>query len=117
MCGKYKNDKSIFDELRLIAQVRNISGYEKKSKEDLMKALSEPQPEIPKPEIPKPELPKPEIPKLKTSKVISSKLKISKSKIPKLKPRPEIRVSQKKLKKLRKYFYELRHKFDKKRNR
>ena len=31
-----------FDELRLIAQVRNISGYENKSKEDLIKALSEP---------------------------------------------------------------------------
>ena len=31
-----------FDELRLVAQVRNISGYENKSKEDLIKALSEP---------------------------------------------------------------------------
>ena len=41
-----------FDELRLIAERRNISGYENKSKEDLIKALSEPQ--IPKPEIPKP---------------------------------------------------------------
>ena len=88
-----------FDELRLIAQVRNISGYEKKSKEDLIKALSEPQPEIPKPEIPKSESPKPEITKLKTSKAVSSKLKISKSKIPKPKPIPEIRVNKKKLKK------------------
>ena len=67
-----------FDELRLIAQVRNISGYENKSKEDLIKALSEPKPEIPKLEIPKPETPKPEIRKLKTPKLISSKLKISK---------------------------------------
>ena len=61
------------DELRLIAQVRNMSGYENKSKEDLIKALSEP-----KPEIPKLEIPKPEIRKLKTPKLISSKLKISK---------------------------------------
>ena len=40
------------DELRLIAQIRNISDYEKKSKEDLIKALSKtkPKPE-PKPEI------------------------------------------------------------------
>ena len=98
-----------FDELRLIAQVRNISGYENRSKEDLIKALSEP-----KSESPKPEIPKPKIPKLKTPKLISSKLKISKSKIPKPKPRPEIRVNKKKLKKLRKDFDELRHKFDKK---
>ena len=98
-----------FDELRLIAQIRNISNYENKSKEDLIKALSEP-----KPEIPKPEIPKPEIPRLKTPKLISSKLKISKSKIPKPKPRPEIRVNKKKFKKLRKDFDELRHKFSKK---
>ena len=97
------------EELRLIAQIRNISDYENKSKEDLIKALSEP-----KPEIPKPEIPKPEIPRLKTPKLISSKLKISKSKIPKPKPRPEIRVNKKKLKKLRKDFDELRHKFSKK---
>ena len=76
-----------FDEFRLIAQVRNISGYENKSKEDLMKALSEPNSESPKPEIPKPETPK----------LISSKLQISKLKIPKPKPRPEIRVNKKKL--------------------
>ena len=42
-----------FDYLRLIAQIRNISNYENKSKEDLIKALSEPKPETPKP---KPEL-------------------------------------------------------------
>ena len=83
-----------FDELKLIAQVRNISGYENKSKKDLIKALSEP-----KSESPKPEIPKLEIPKLKTPKLISSKLKISKSKIPKPKPRPKIRVNKKKLKK------------------
>ena len=32
------------DELRLIAQNRNISDYENKSKEDLIKALREPKP-------------------------------------------------------------------------
>ena len=100
---------SSFHELRLIAQIRNISDYENKSKEDLIKALSETKPETPKPETPKPETPKPETPKL-----TSSKLKISKLKIPKPKPRPEIRVNKKKFKKLRKDFDELRHKFSKK---
>ena len=76
-----------FDELKLIAQVRNKSGYENKSKEDLVKALSEPKSESPKPEISKPEISKPEMPKLKTlklkaPKIISSKLKISKLKTP-----------------------------------
>ena len=102
-----------FDELRLIAQVRNMSGYENKSKDELIKALSEP-----KFESSKPEMPKPEIPKLKTPKLLSSKLKISKSKItkPKRRPRlrPEIRAYKKKFKKLTKDFDELRHKFDKK---
>ena len=41
-----------FDELRLIAQIRSISDYENKFKEDFIKALSEP--ETPKPEVPKP---------------------------------------------------------------
>ena len=98
--GEYKNNKSIIW-LRLIAQVRNISGYENKSKDELIKALSEP-----KFESPKPEMPKPEIPKLKTPKLLSSKLKISKSKITKQKPRPrlrpEIRANKKKFKKLTK---------------
>ena len=50
------------NELRLIAQIRNINGYENKSKEDLIiKALNEPKLEI------KPETPKTEI-KPKTSK-------------------------------------------------
>ena len=40
-----------FDELRLIAQIRNISDYENKSKEDLIKTLSEPKPETPKPKL------------------------------------------------------------------
>ena len=113
----------LFDQLRLIAQVRNISDYENKSKEDLIKALSEPRWESSKSEIPKSESPKlqifkPEIPKLKTlkikPKIISSKLKISKSKLPKPKPRQKIRVDKKKFKKLREDFDELRHKFDKK---
>ena len=59
-----------FDELRLIARIKNISDYGNKSKEDLIKILSEP-----KLESPKPEIPKSEIPKLKTPKLISSKLK------------------------------------------
>ena len=44
-----------FDVLRLIAQIRNISDYKNKSKEDLIKALSEPKPETAKPETPKPD--------------------------------------------------------------
>ena len=79
MSGKYKADKSIIWQLRLIAQARNISGYENKSKEDLIKALSEPKSESPKPNIPKP----------KTPKLISSKIKMSKSKILTPKPKPE----------------------------
>ena len=75
-----------FDELRLIAQIRNISNYQNKSKEDLIKALSEPEPETKPKQTPKPE---PE-------------------------PKPEIRVNKRKLKKLRKDFDELRHKFSKK---
>ena len=72
-----------FDELRLIAQIRNISNYQNKSKEDLIKALSEPEPETKPKQTPKPE---PE-------------------------PKPEIRVNKRKLKKLRKDFDELRHVF------
>ena len=79
-----------FDELRLIAQSRNISDYENESKEDLIKALSETKLETPKPGTPK-----------------SEKLKLEKAK-------PEIRVNKKKLKKFRKDFDELRHKFSKK---
>ena len=46
-----------FDELRLIAQVRNISDYENKSKEDLIKELNQPKTETLKPEVPKSEPP------------------------------------------------------------
>ena len=58
-----------FDELRLIAQVRNISGYENKSIEELIKALSETKSETPKPETPKPEKPKPETQKPEKTKL------------------------------------------------
>ena len=34
------------DELRLIAQIKNISDYENKSEKDLIKVLSEPKPKI-----------------------------------------------------------------------
>ena len=39
-----------FNEWKVIAQYRNISDYENKSKEDLIKALREPKPETLKPE-------------------------------------------------------------------
>ena len=58
----------------------------------MIKALSEPKPKTPKPETPRPETSKSETPK----------------------PKLEIRVTKKKLKKLRKDFDELRHKFSKK---
>ena len=48
-----------FDELRLTAQIRNISNYENKPKEDLIKALSETKQETPKSEILKSEKLKP----------------------------------------------------------
>ena len=84
------------DELRLIAQIRNISDYKNKSKEDLIKALSESdlKPE-PKPEPKTKQKPKPK---------------------PKPKPEQKIgkKVNRKKLEKLRKDFGELRHKFSNK---
>ena len=80
-----------FDELRLIAQIRNISDYENKSKEDLIQALSEPKPDT----KPKPGTPKPDTKPKQT---------------PKPEPKPEIRVNKRKLKKFRKDFDELRHK-------
>ena len=67
----------------------------------MIKVLSETKPETPKSERPKLErakIPKPETPKT--------------PKIPK--PKLEIRVNKKKLKKLRQDFDELRHKFSKK---
>ena len=41
------------NELKLRAQMRNISDYENKSKKDLIKALSKPKPKALKPETPK----------------------------------------------------------------
>ena len=41
------------NELKLIAQIRNISDYENKSKEDLIKELNETKPKTLKPETPK----------------------------------------------------------------
>ena len=89
-----------FDKLRLITQIRNISDYENKSKEDLIKALSEPKPETKPKQTPKQTL-KPETKPKQTPKSDQE-------------PKLEIEVNKKKLKKLRKDFDELRHKFDKK---
>ena len=63
-----------FYELRLIAQIRNISDYENKSKEDLIKALSEPKPK-PEPKLePKPQTPRPQTKsKPQTSKTRNTK--------------------------------------------
>ena len=85
---------------RLIAQTRNISGFENKSKEDLIKALSEPKPETKPKQTPKQTL-KPETKPKQTPKSDQE-------------PKLEIEVNKKKLKKLRKDFDELRHKFSKK---
>ena len=89
-----------FDELRLITQIRNISDYENKSKDDLIKALSEPKP---RPETLKPKPEKPGKPKPKPKKT-------------KIKPEPEapkirVKADKRKLRKLRKDFDELRYKF------
>ena len=73
------------DALRRIAQIRNISDYENKSKEELIKALSEPKPET-KPETKPKQTPKP-------------------------KPKPKIIINKKKLEETRKDFNELKHKF------
>ena len=80
----------LLDELRLIAQIRNMSDYENKSEKDLIKSLSKPKPKTePQPEI-KPK-PKPE-------------------------PKPKIIINKKKLEEIRKYFYKLRHNFSMKRS-
>ena len=76
----------------LIAKYMNISSYENKSKEDLIKALSETKPETKTEQTPKPE--KPEKPEPE--------------------PKLEIRVNKRKLKNYRKDFDELRNKFSEK---
>ena len=121
------------NELKLIAQIRNISDYENKSKEDLTKALSEPKPRTLKPETPKKTLEtkpkttpkqalkpetqkqtlKSEIPK-KTPETEPKTLKPKIRKTPKPETKIEIKVNSKKLEKLRKDFDELRHKFSNK---
>ena len=75
------------NELKLIAEHMNICDYENKSKEDLIKALSETKPETKTEQTPKPEKPEPKL---------------------------EIRVNKRKLKNYRKDFDELRNKFSKK---
>ena len=85
-----------FDELRLIAQIRNISNSKNKSKEDLIKALSGPKPEAPKP--------KPETPKIR--------VKTDKRKLRKLrKDFDELRhkFSKKEIKEYRKAFYNVKN--------
>ena len=84
-----------FDKLRLIAQIRNISHYKNKSKEDLIKALSEP--EV-KPQTPKPQIPKPQTPKQETKPKQTSKPKPK----PKLEPEPkiEVKLNKKRLEKI-----------------
>ena len=59
-----------FNELKLIAQYKNISGYENKSKENLIKVLT--------------------------------------------KSKPKLRINKNTLKEIKKYFYNLKHKFSKK---
>ena len=84
------------DELRLIAEIRNISNYENKPKEGLIKALSEPKPES------KPK-PKPATKPKQTSKPEQTPKPETKPKqTPKPEPQPklEIKVNKKKLKKL-----------------
>ena len=97
-----------FDELRLIAQIRNISDYENKYKEGFIRALSESKPETLKPQTPKPEIRKPETKPKQTQK-------------PDTKPKPEpqipkirVKTNKTKLRKLRKDFDELRQVFFKK---
>ena len=97
-------------ELRLIAQIRNMSDYENKSKEDLIKALSEAKPEVkPKPER-KPETKPKQTPK-QTWKPETIPKQTPK---PEQEPKIEIKVNKKKFKKLRKDFDKLRHKFSNK---
>ena len=89
------------DQLRLIAEIRNISDYEKKPKEGLIKAHSEPKPEAQPKQTSKPEqTPKPETKPKQITK-------------PEPEPKLEIKVNKKKLKKILKGFEELRHKFSK----
>ena len=73
-----------FDEVRQVAQFRNISDYENKSKEDLIKALSEPKRETSKPETKPEQIPKPEIPKPKPEPELNIRVKTNKRELKKL---------------------------------
>ena len=83
------------DELRTTAQIRNIRDHQNKSKEDLIKALREQEPD--------------------TKKELERRLETK----PKTKPKPEpetkieVKVNKNKLEKNKKKFDELRHKFSK----
>ena len=96
-----------FDELRLIAQIRNISDYENKSTEDLIKALSETETPKPKPKTPKP---KPDTPKPKTKARKKTKSKPK----PELEPKIRVKTDKRQLINLTKDFHKLRYKFSKK---
>ena len=95
------------DEIRLIAQIGKISNYENKSKEDLIKALCELKPERSKQTL-KPEAKPKQTPKQTPKTKLKPKTKV------KPEPKIEIKVNRKKLKKIRKDFDELRHKFSNK---
>ena len=92
------------DELR---QMRNISEYENKSKEDLIKTLSEPKPETkPKPKLetkPKPETKSKQTPKQTIKPGTKPKQSPKSEPEPESKPEPErklgIKVNKKKFKK------------------
>ena len=99
-----------FEELKLLAQIGNISDYENKSKEHFIKALSEPKPERLGPK-PKSQTPKPEKWKPKT-KLQTPKPKTKPKPKPEPEPEPKITVKvNKNWLKNRKDFDKLRHKF------
>ena len=91
------------DEPGLIAQTRNISDFENKSKEDLIKALSEPKPETKwetKPETKLKQTPKPETkPKQTPKQTLKPETKPKQTSKSDQEPKLEIKVNKKKLKK------------------
>ena len=83
------------DELKLIAQSRNISGYENKSENDLVKALRKPKPKLKSKRKPKPLI----------------KIRINKKKLAEIKKDfNELRhkFSKKEIGKYRKAFYDIK---------
>ena len=84
------------DELKLIAQSRNISGYENKSENDLVKALRKPKPKLKSKRKPKPLI----------------KIRINKKKLAEIKKDfNELRhkFSKKEIDKYRKAFYDIKN--------